>query len=79
MMPTLLGLRAALDRAIEAAQPLEGVLAAWQASSQGAQESTPASSRPLRCRRRSQRRLTGLPGRPWGCLTRCPSRPSAGR
>jgi hypothetical protein len=53
MIPALVGLRAAIDQAIEILGPLEGVIRAWEASSQGAQESTPASSRPP-CRRRSR-------------------------
>jgi hypothetical protein len=43
MIPALIGLRAAIDQAIEVLGPLEPVIAAWEA----AQEAVPAPSRPL--------------------------------
>jgi hypothetical protein len=43
MVPALIGLRAAIDRAIEVVGPLAGVLAAWEAAQEGptAPEGTP--------------------------------------
>jgi hypothetical protein len=54
MIPALIGLRAALDRAIEVVGPLEGVLAAWEAARERPQEAVKPSERPSDTRQRSR-------------------------
>jgi hypothetical protein len=64
MIPALLGLRHAIDRALEALAPLEPVIAVWQeAQENGLQEPAQASDRPARCLLMSPTRPTRLQGR----------------